>query len=231
MNRAILSTEYPQPARSLRELGYEIIPSEEIPCKMPCERRHADLQCLVTEDSIFVLSRCGRLINELLGDRNVIPCGEAFGGEYPDNVCLNALLLGDKLVCRAPSLDEKVKEYCERHSIKLIHVNQGYAKCSCAVIGGQAVITADNGIAKALEQNDFDVLRIGQGSVHLEGAEYGFIGGASGYDHDKNTLYVCGDIRLHPEHHRIKSFCDRHSTEIVSLSGEALTDIGGILFY
>ena len=229
MNKAILSTEYPQFARRLQELGYKIIPSEEIPCEMPYERRHADLQCLIISNTVFALSCCEGLINALSGEYKVIRCGEGFGVAYPDNVCLNALQLGDKLICRIPSLETKVKAYCEQHNIELLHVNQGYAKCSCAVIGDQAVITADKGIAVSLEQNNIDVLRIGQGSVRLEGAEYGFIGGATGYDPHNNTLYICGDIRRHPDYNRIKGFCDQHNTRIFCLSDDEITDIGGIM--
>ena len=229
MNKAILSVKYPQYAGQLQKLGYVIIPSEEIPCKMLYERDHADLQCLILNDTAFVLKRCQRLSEALSDDYHVIGCGERFGGAYPDNVLLNAVLLDNKLICRVPSLDDKVKEYCAKHDIELIHINQGYTKCSCAVISDHALITADQGIAKTLSDTDIDVLTVGEGSISLEGAEYGFIGGASGYDRDKRTLFFCGDITRHPDYAKIKCFCDAHGTQIVNLSNDNLTDIGGII--
>ena len=230
MNKAILSVRVPKFAEQLQKLGYQIIPSEEIPCEMPYERDHADLQCLILNDTAFVLKRCQRL-SEALSDRyHVIECGERFGGVYPDNVKLNALYVDNKLICRVPSLDDKVKEYCDKNNIKLIHVNQGYAKCSCAVVSDRALITADQGIAKALTDTNIDFLTVEEGSVELEGAKYGFIGGASGYDSDKRTLYSCGDITRHPDYAKIKYFCDIHGTRIVNLNDDDLTDIGGIIF-
>ena len=215
MNRAILSTKYPLFAAKLREYGYEIIQSETIPCSMPYERDHADLQCLILDDTAFVLSCCTRLFEALSRDYHVILCGEKFSSSYPDNSCLSAVTCGDKLIGRIASLDEKVKAYCHDHEIELIHVN---------------VITADNGISHVLQNTDIEVLPIGKGSVRLDGANYGFLGGASGYDRDKHTVYFCGDIDRHPDSERIKRFCEIHHTKVISLSEDELTDIGGIIF-
>lgn len=230
MNKAILSTKYPQFANRLKKRGFTIIPSEIIPCKMPYERNHADLQCLILNDTAFVLSRCQQISNALSDDHDVISCGDTFSGEYPDNVCLNAVLLDHTLLCREPSLDKNVKEYCAEHGYELLHVNQGYTKCSCTVIADNAVITADIGISRVQKARNMDVLTIGQGSIRLDGAEYGFIGGAGGYHQTSKTWYVCGDIKYLPEYESIKYFCKKHHTNIVCLTDEPPVDIGGILF-
>ena len=228
MNKAILSTKYPKFSDKLREYGYEIIPSETIPCQMPYERDHADLQCLILHDTAFVLSCCKRLIKALSSDYQVIPSGDRFNGSYPDNTCLSAVQCGDKLIGRIASLDENIKEYCRNNSMELINVNQGYAKCSCVPIADNAIITADKGIINSLKHTEINVLLIGKGSVRLEGATCGFLGGASGYDRDKKTVYFCGDIEHHPDADRIKDFCKTYGTNIISLSDDQLTDIGGI---
>ena len=230
MNKAILSTKHPQFASGLRELSFDIIPTEKIPCKMPYERNHADLQCLMLNDTAFVLNHCQRLIKALSDSYNVIECGDDFGEKYPDNVCLNAVFLDNILLCREPSLDMKVKEYCAENGYDIIHVNQGYAKCSCAVLTDNTVITADTGISRVLHERKIDVLTIGQGSIRLDGAEYGFIGGASGYNRENRTLYFCGDINYLPDHEYIKEFCNLHNTKIVCLTDEPPIDIGGIIF-
>lgn len=230
MSKVILSTEYPQFAEQLQLLGYEIIPSEEIPCQMAYERRHADLQCLLLKDTAFVLKHCQRLIRALSDSLTVIPCGDNFGGKYPDNIILNAANIGKNLICRVASLDDKVRDYCDRHDIELIDVRQGYAKCSCAAVGNHAIITADRGISRALGKTEIDVLTIGEGSVTLSGADHGFIGGASGYDSAKRTLYVSGNIDRHPDGERMKRFCAQYGVSIYSLSDEVLTDIGGMIF-
>lgn len=230
MNKAILSTKHPQFAAKLQDYGYEVIPSEAIACHMPYERDHADLQALILNHTAFVLSSCQRLIDALSDDYQVIPCGDRFSGKYPDNTCLSAVYCDDMLIGRIASLDGKVREYCHKHGIESINVNQGYAKCSCVPIANNAIITADNGIIHALQDTKIDVLPIGKGSVRLEGAEYGFLGGASGYDRDTQTVYFCGDIERHPDSKRIKNFCVTHDTTIISLTNDQLTDIGGIIF-
>ena len=197
---------------------------------MPYERDHADLQCLILHHTAFVLSSCKRLIGTLSADYQEIPCGDRFSGQYPDNTCLSAVSCGDLLIGRIASLDEKVKDFCYDHDIELINVNQGYAKCSCVQIADNAIITADNGNIHAFRDTEIDVLPIGQGSVQLEGAEYGFLGGAAGYDRNNKTVYFCGDIEQHPDAEIIKDFCQAYGTKIISLTEDTLTDIGGIIF-
>lgn len=229
MSKAILSDKYPQFAEKMLLYGYHVIPSERVDCFLTFEQDHADMQCLILDDTAFVLSCCQRLAGSLSDSYHVELCGGHIGGKYPANVALNALKLGKRLICRIPSLDDKVKEYCTDHGYKMIHVNQGYAKCSCAVASDNAIITADKGIYRSLQGSNIDILLIEEGRVTLKVADHGFIGGASGYDKDSHTLYFCGDIRSHPDHDRIREFCMKNGTHCVSLSGGQLTDIGGIL--
>ena len=70
---------------------------------------------------------------------------------------------------------------------------------------------------------------ISPGSVLLDGYDYGFIGGASGFD--GRSLYFCGDVDLHPDGCAIRSFCDDHGIGCVSLSPLPLHDVGGIFFF
>ena len=232
MNKAILSAEYPVFAESLKNRGFKIIESVNIEKLIPYERRHADMQCLIIDDTAFVLSCCSEIAESLKLDHKVILCGDNIDSNYPDNVPLNAAVVGNNVIARLNSLDAKVKEYCINRGYTLINVRQGYAKCSCAVVSDNALITADKGIYNSLKETNIDVLLIQEGRVRLEGADYGFIGGASGLDvtSGKRTLYFTGDIAKHPDHERIKAFCAKHETAIISLSESALTDIGGIVF-
>ena len=230
MSRAILSDRYPEYAEKLTSLGYTVIPSERVDCFIPYERDHADMQCLIIDDTAFVLSCCQSLANALGSVYNVVLCGGGISGRYPDNIALNAAVVGKYVICKTDSLDEKVKEHCRKHGYELINVRQGYAKCSCAAVSDNAIITADMSIYRALRDTAIETLPIGQGSVRLEGAGYGFIGGASGYDSEKKTLYFCGNIDTHPDSGSIRAFCEKYDTDIVCLTDGELTDIGGIIF-
>lgn len=229
MDKAILSREQKPIGEALRKLGYKTINSESVDVFIWYEREHADLQCLIIDDTAFVASRCMRLADDLRGSYKVILCADGLGHDYPSNVALSAVVTGKTIICRAASLDRQVMTYCRDHGYEIINVRQGYTKCSCAVAGENAVITADRGIFNSLKETNIDVLMIRQGRVKLEGAEYGFIGGASGYDKDRKTLYFCGDLSTHPDHRIIRQFCKKHGTEIVSLTRGYLIDIGGII--
>ena len=232
MNRAIISDEYPVFADALKEYGFDVLYSESIDSFIPYERRHADMQCLIIDDSAFILERCKRLVSELKNAYNVIPCCECISGEYPKNVPLNAAVVGRYVLARLNSLDPNVIDYCSTHGYELINVNQGYTKCSCAKVSDDAIITADRGIYNSAKELKIDALLIEEGRVRLSGADYGFIGGASGLHEDDcgRTLYFCGDITRHPDYISIKEFCDKHDTKMISLTDSELTDVGGIIF-
>lgn len=232
MNNVILSAKYPIFAEKLKQRGYHVIYSETLPDLIPYEQDHADMQCLILDDTAFVLKECTRLADELRSFYCVIPTEGEIRRKYPHNVLLNAAVVGKNVITKTDSLDRIVREYCENHGYRLIHVKQGYAKCSCAVVSDNAIITADNGIYNSLEEYKTEVLKIRQGRVALEGEPYGFIGGASGLDvcSGERILYFAGKIELHPDCREIKHFCEKHHTKVVSLTDGELTDIGGMLF-
>ena len=73
-------------------------PSENVPCLIDYEQDHADMQCLIIEDTAFVLSCCQRLVKELENDYHIILCGDHISGKYPDNIALNACVIGKNLI-------------------------------------------------------------------------------------------------------------------------------------
>ena len=168
------------------------------------------MQLLRINDRLFTIENCEK------------PVGE----RYPENIRLNCLLLGNCLYGKLSAVDTSVIDYCSENGIKLVDVNQGYTRCSTLVINENAVITADKSIEKALKNNGADVLLISPGNITLEGFDYGFIGGASFTEND--TVYFFGNIKEHPDHKKIKAFCEKYNSNIEILCEEApLTDIGG----
>ena len=186
------------------------------------------MQCLIIENTAFVLSCCQRLVKAIENDYQIILCGENISGKYPENVPLNVCVIGKTLIGRLDSVDSKVLQFCKERGYQLINVKQGYTKCSCAVISDNALITSDNGIFNSLSETKIEVLKVHEGRVGLSEKTKGLIGGASGY-HD-HKIYFTGNIKLHPDYHKIKEFCSKHHTEIISLREEHLWDIGGIIF-
>lgn len=232
MNKAILSYKYPQFASALRDLGYETIPSECVETFISYEQDHADMQCLIMDDTAFVLRCCDKLCKELKRVCKTIVHIDDIGHDYPRNVALNSAIVGKNIICNISSIDKAILDYCKINDYRIINVHQGYAKCSCAIVGDNAIITADKGIYRSVirSETEIDTLLIGEGKIRLSKNANGFIGGASGYDKDTRTLYFCGEIEKHPDYRMIKDFCNKNGVSICGLSDDVLTDIGGIVF-
>ena len=208
--RIVMSGEYPELVRALEARGYEVIPTKRVMCFHQPEQLHADMQILRIRDRIFTLDTCRRKPSR----------------DYPNNVLLNCLYLGNRLYGKLSAIDETVLEYCKEQGIELVNVNQGYTRCSTLVVNDNAVITADPSVEKAMKQNGVEVLRISQGQIRLKGFDYGFIGGCSG--RIGNTIFIFGNIKKHSDFGAINRFIINHNSNIEILCEDMpLTDIGG----
>lgn len=227
MNRIIVSDENKKVIDTLRKEGFKPIFSEEIKNLLPFERKHADMQCLKIKDAYFVLKSCKTIINKLVSlGKNVITTDSDIIGKYPENILLNAVYLKDKLYCKENSLDTTVKNYCKYNGIEIVNVNQGYAKCSTALID-DSFITSDRGIFNKISENGVEGLLIESGDIALPGTNYGFIGGCCFGYNDK--IYFSGDITKHKEYKKISDFITKHNKKTVNLSDEKLYDVGGFI--
>ncbi len=227
MNSIIVSDENSKITDSLRKLGYNIINSECIDDLLPFERKHSDIQCLRIDDTFFVANNCRKLksIMQNLG-LNVIETENPIKKDYPDNIILNAVYTGNKLYCKESALDNSVKKYCSKNNIEIINVNQGYTKCSTAVIKNK-FITADKGIFNALSDNGAEALLINSGNITLPGCDYGFIGGCCFENNE--TVFFTGDLNNHPDGKAIEEFIKKQKVNIKSLTDNELYDIGGFV--
>lgn len=149
---------------------------------------------------------------------------ETAGNQYPRDVALNALKLGNTVF----ALETAVSSTIRNGTKHFVPVKQGYTRCSCAAIRDDAVITADMGLASALEKNEIAVLRIRPGYIRLEGYDTGFIGGAGGRISEKEYVFF-GDVTKHPDYKEMKAFADAHGVRLIPLSDEPLTDYGGLI--
>ncbi len=156
----------------------------------------------------------------------VLLASEQAEGHYPRDVYLNCALVGKHIICRARSTSQSIKTLAERQGLTLVNTNQGYAKCSCAVVSERALITADCSIYGSALSAGLDALLVREGGVHLEGYPHGFIGGATGLADD--ALLFCGNLDTHPDADRIREFCRKHGKRALSLSDEPLEDLGTV---
>ena len=150
------------------------------------------------------------------------------GEKYPLDCGLNFLTLEEKLIGRLDIISSEAKEYAISRGYELINIKQGYAKCSCLAVRDK-IITADEGICRALRPHGIDVIKITSGNIDLNPFEYGFIGGACGMI-DDDTIMFFGDIRSHPDGDTIERVIRDHSIDIVGFDGK-LCDFGGFISF
>ncbi len=185
---------------------------------------HADIQCCHIGKG-KILTTNSKLIDSVEG-YEITLINETPGKLYPADCLLNCFVLGNILIS-GKHCSKSVLEYAEINSLETRLVNQGYAKCSTAIISEDAVITADKSIAKALE-NDCRILLVEQGYIKLAGYNYGFIGGACGKIASDKIIFA-GNPFKHPDGKKIISFSEQNNCEVISLCNGELIDFGGFI--
>ncbi len=178
-----------------------------------------------SEEAPLVFSELSRLL---------LTCGmkftfidDAVSPEYPKDVGLNALAIGGKLFCRCDSVSKHILHRYESIGHRIINVKQGYPACTVLRLDDDHAVTADKGMAKALEENGISVTLISDGDILLPPYSHGFIGGAAGvFD---GVVYFFGDIELHRDGEKIKDAVRSAGMAFKSLSSLPLLDLGGII--
>lgn len=196
-----------------------------------CECFHSDMQILHLEnDRFLVLNNINdQLVYQLFNLKaKIIKSTKTISRNYPNNILLNTLIINRCIFGKINYLDDKILDFAESNNFKLININQGYAKCSAAIVSNDAIITADKKLYTAAKKNNLDCLLIRPGYINLDNADYGFIGGCCGKI-SKDILAFTGDITKHPDYKTIKAFALNHNVLLHSLSNNQLDDIGGII--
>ncbi|MBR5382014.1 MAG: hypothetical protein IK136_05280 [Oscillospiraceae bacterium] len=148
-----------------------------------------------------------------VGDELLRASDDEVRGGYPQNAAFCALVLDGYFVHNLKITAPRLLAAAERAGLTPVSIRQGYAKCACALVDGRSVITADEGVARALEKlPGVSVLRVSPGHILLPGHAYGFIGGASALL--GKTLVFFGDITAHPDCERIRGFAEARGVKL-----------------
>ena len=212
----ISKNAYPELIDALREEGHEMalqgpkqVVSEPISC-------HPDL----------FLCKLGA------SPKSPVFQGDAalLGPKYPADVPYNAAVTEKYLICNTKTVSPDIVNAAKAlyPEIRIVHVAQGYTKCSLVVVDESRFLTEDEGIHRELCKIDgIECLLISPGYVELPGFERGFIGGASGRIGDE--IWFNGDISAHPDCGRITDFICGCGLTVCSIQGRPLLDIGSII--
>lgn len=147
---------------------------------------------------------------------------------YPSNIAYNVLRVDCFAFHNTKYTDKAILEEYEKTGVKLIHINQGYAKCSACVIDKNTIITSDYKLAKKAELYNIDALLIKSGGIVLEGLNYGFIGGASGLISQKELAFT-GELKHLEDEKIIIKFLEQKGIDVKILSNKQIVDIGSII--
>ncbi|HNW81790.1 MAG TPA: hypothetical protein PKG52_02760 [bacterium] len=196
-------------------------------------KAHPDLRiCKVTESLAVVSPDLPQyFIDEMNYSGIEIIKGEKIPfGKYPDDIPYNCAVTENFAVHNFKYCDPVIVSTLKKLNKKLIDVKQGYSKCSICFTGKNTVITEDPEIAQAVKNNGFQSLLIGRGSIKLEGFDYGFFGGATGFI-EPDTLLINGSLSTHKSAGIITDFAKANNIRIVELNQDHITDTGSIIVF
>ena len=214
---------------NLQKLGYNVILSQKIDVLYDAVDGHSDMQVFVAGDKLISANETYEYYKDIFGDKVI--CGsKSLGESYPEDVLYNAACVSNFIVCNKAHIAKEITEFAQEAKKTIIDVKQGYSKCSVGIIGKNAIVTADKGIAEKCTDAGIDVLEIEAGHIKLEGMNYGFIGGACGMI-GESVIAFNGELKTHPQGEEIRKFCKKHNTDIVELKRGVLEDIGSILVF
>lgn len=192
---------------------------------------HPDIQCHPLGGNRIVIApnASQSLKDHLIHQKFELVVGNTtLEGNYPNNIAYNVARIGDVAFHNTACTDPVLKHELIKQGVKLVHVNQGYTKCSVAIVSERALVTADKGIAAAARDNGLDALLIRPGFISLKGLSYGFIGGTCGLTGPEEITFI-GDITKHPDFSLISRFVIKHGKRIVFLEGAELSDFGSMI--
>ncbi len=233
---AVLDIRVPYSAQKrLDSLGFEVLLLPPFSLLAEPVASHPDMLLFPFGDKIICHSKyyteAKSEIDRIAVSKELILSDEAVSSSYPDDVLFNAAVLGDSyLLCNKKSVSSKILDIALENKLSVVHVNQGYTKCSTCIVSDNAVVTSDKTISKASEELGIDTLLVENKSISLPGYDCGLIGGCSGLCEYTNEIFFCGDLGTHPNGDEIISFCKHHGKTPVMLTQERLFDIGSIFF-
>ena len=225
----------------IKQLGYEIIEvsyNNELYDEIAA---HVDISYVKIKDTVITspdrFVELSKIIKCDVGNKEI-------SKEYPYDIPYNVCIMGINAIHNFKYTDEIVKEKLEKEQYNLINVNQGYTKCSIAVIDDRSCITSDIDIAKKLMDNGIDVLFVYEPDIKLLKRtnqnetiqnrmffEYsdmqGFIGGAMARIEDEVILF--GDANKLLNKDKIINFIESKGIKLKWFEGLDVVDYGSIV--
>ena len=209
---------------------FPLPPDKALPAPVMC---HPDMILSAVGDKLILHGEYYRNNKTLIDSittrtgLDVVLSSAAHGNVYPNDVAFNAAVAETFMLCRTPSTAHELLGAADETNLRVIHVNQGYAGCSC-IVTTRAVITSDTGTHRALVSYGIKSYLADSTGIILPGYDRGFIGGCAGVIGD--TIYFTGDYTSLPCAGAVNTAAAECRLKCVTLSNLPLTDYGGLKF-
>lgn len=217
-------------SKLLEMQGISVISMPENPDIAPQTASHADMSlCHLGQNRVIVAKSVYEKLKPLLPNGlQLLEAGKPQIGKYPDDIGLNACIIGDRLLHNLKHSDPIITLNANLFGLKSFNVKQGYTKCSICVLNQDRIITSDRGIHDLSERLGIKSLLIKSGSIMLEGYDTGFIGGSCG-KLSENKIAFTGRFDRHPDATKITNFIEEANIEIIYLTDGPVFDVGSII--
>ena len=231
----ISTPHFPKGEVTLAVSGFEvpdinIIPPPEISVLPPQLRRHADLGlCPIGAGEVVCPPDTYSYYSDILSPYgfSVLKGGQALGRSYPEDTAYNVVVAGNFAIFN-PAVCDKVLLRLLEQRFNILPVKQGYAKCSAAPVGENALITADRGICQAAEKAGLEALLIENNGVSLPPYDNGFFGGACGMI-DKSIFAINGSLSHMGSGPKIRKFLEERGLTAMEISSDPPFDTGSLI--
>ncbi len=197
---------------------------------------HVDIFCTKADDIIIFEKDAYDYFSSKFDFKksdSIICGGSKVDTNYPYDVPYNICFIGNNAIHNFKYTDKKILDIIKEKGLNMININQGYSKCSIAVVDDNSCIVTDKSIYGILENNDIDVLLLeNKPDIKLlNDNKYsdmsGFIGGAIA--RVKDSVVVFGDIKYTNNENEIRKFVENRNLKLVDFKEKDLIDYGGII--
>ena len=222
---------YPNLVARLADLNIRVLEVPVCPSLYQAIGAHPDIQFHpVDGKNIVIAPNAGKgLAEKLLAEGFSLIEGKSILTEkYPANVAYNVARIGNLAFHRLDIIDPVLREELMKRGVELIHVKQGYSKCSALILGNNLLITEDRGLWEKATAMGINTLLVESGFVQLPALNYGFLGGTGGLI-AKNKIAITGDITLSSSYLNIIKYLKDCSCGLEFLSQELALDIGSLV--
>lgn len=214
--------------KSLEKEGIEVIKTVPISSLYEQVNGHPDMQIHHLGDNNFVCEPSSfSYYKEKLKGANLLK-GTELSEKYPYDILYNGALCNYVFFHKLNYTEKEIINFYNHKKVRLVNVNQGYSKCSVAVIADNTIITSDEQIHKKALEFGLNSLYVNPIQIILNGMSNGFIGGVCGLI-DKNVLAINGSLNCFDDGRKIKKYCEAYNIKILELQNSKLVDIGSII--